>query len=310
MESSNFTNFTFTDHADMKITVYKWLPDNGVTPKGLVQIIHGMAEHALRYDFLAEALTKEGYVVYAEDHRGHGKTMESMEKAGSLNPDGWDGVVKDVKQLKDIMVKEYPDLPVFLFGHSWGSFLTQDFVQRWGDEVKGIILSGSAGKQDILGVLILIAKLQIKKHGFDTPAGLIYKLGVEPLNKAFEPAKSPSAWLSTLEEEVQKYDEDPLCGYRPPNGYYLEMAYAMKRLWKKESEAKIPKTLPVYMIVGSKDPVSKFTKNFMPLVKRYQQQGIKDVSYKIYEGARHEILNEFCRDEVVIDIVTWFNAHL
>ncbi|WP_371803201.1 lysophospholipase [Candidatus Lokiarchaeum ossiferum] len=303
-------NITFTDHAGVKITAYKWVPKTGITPKGLIQIVHGMAEHALRYDFLAEALTDEGFVVYAEDHRGHGKTMESMDKAGSLNPDGWDGVVKDLKQLKDIMVKDYPDLPVFMFGHSWGSFLTQDFIQKWGDELKGIILSGTAGKQDTLGLLILIAKLQVKLHGSDTPAGLIYKLGVEPLNKRFEPAKSASAWLSTVEEEVQKYDDDPLCGYRPPNGYYLEMAYAMKRLWKKENESKIPKNLPIYMIVGELDPVGNFTKNFMPLVHRYQNQGIADVSYKIYKDARHEILNDYCRKEVVQDTVNWFNNHM
>ena len=303
-------NITFTDHAGVKITAYKWVPKNNVAPKALIQIVHGMAEHALRYDFFAEALADEGYVVYAEDHRGHGKTMESMDKAGSLNPDGWDGVVKDLKQLKDIMVKDYPDLPVFIFGHSWGSFLTQDFIQKWGDELKGVILSGSAGKQDILGLLILIAKIQVKKHGADTPADLIYKLGVVPLNKTFEPAKSDSAWLSTVEAEVQKYDDDPLCGYRPPNGYYLDMAYAMKRLWKSESEALIPKNLPIKMIVGEFDPVGKFTKNLMPLVHRYEKIGIEDVSYKIYKGARHETFNDFCREEVVKDTIEWFNAHL
>ena len=300
---------SFTDHTDLKIAYYKWIPEKSIPLKGLIQIVHGMGEHAKRYEFYAEELTKKGFVVYAEDHRGHGKTMLSPEKSGVLDPDGWDGVVKDLKQLKDIMIKDYPDLPVYIFGHSWGSFLTQDYMEKWGSELKGVILSGSTGKQDMIRLLLLIGKREVKKHGANTPAGLIYKLGIEPLNKKFEPAKSPNAWISSVESEVEKYDADPLCGFRPPNSYFVEMATAMKRIWKPQNEFLIPKDLPIYIIVGELDPVGNFTKNTFKLINRYAKQEKTDVSYKVYANARHEVLNEHCRDEVIKDTIEWLNAH-
>ena len=302
------SDFRFTDHAGVNVFVYKWSPDS--SPKGVIMINHGMAEHAKRYESFAEALTTAGYVVYAEDHRGHGKTMESMEKAGSLNPDGWNGLVKGLKQLKDIMVKENPELPIFVYGHSWGSFLTQDFMQQWGSELNGVILSGSAGKYDTHLLLQLLAKQQVKSKGADKQADLFYKLGVVPLNKEFEPSDSPNAWLSTIKEEVQKYDDDPLCGFKAPNSYYLEFALGGKKIWNSKSEAKIPKNLPIFIISGSRCSVSKFTKNLMPLIKRYKKLGIKDLIYKIYQGARHEIHNDFCRKEVYKGIISWLDSHL
>lgn len=302
-----YSNFTFTDHIGVNIFVHKWAPDGA--PKAMVYIGHGMAEHALRYGFFAEAMNKAGYVVYADDHRGHGKSMEEG-KAGILYKDGWLGVVKDIKHITDQMKQDYPNLALFIFAHSWGSFLIQEYQQLYPGEASGIILSGTAGKQDALGLLTMIAKPIVKRQGAESEADFIYKLGIEPLNKPYLNEGSPSAWISSVKEEVKKYDDDPLCGFKPTNGYFLEMAQAMKRIWSKKAEANISLDTPLFIVNGAQDQVSKETKNLWVLINRYKKLGIKDFSYKIYEGARHEVLNEICRDEVVKDCIAWLDAHV
>ena len=298
---------TYTDHTNLEITYYKWAA--GGTPKAVVQMVHGMGEHALRYDHVAQTLNAAGYLVYAEDHRGHGKTSE-VTGVGLLGSDGWQGTVENLKELHDIIKKENPALPVFLLGHSWGSFMSQNFIQNWGSELKGVILSGTGGKQATLGVLIMLAKRINKKSG---PAGitpLMQKLSVEPLNKPFQPSKTSHDWLSRDEAVVQTFLDDPLCGAPMPNGYWLEFALGLKHIWTKANEAKIPKDLPIFMITGELDPVNVQTKTFMILVKRYQKLGIKDLTYKIYDGARHEVLNELQKDDVKQDIVNFLDSHL
>ncbi|MBN2155606.1 MAG: lysophospholipase [Candidatus Lokiarchaeota archaeon] len=303
-----YSNFTLTDHIGLAIVVHKWIPDSG-SPKAMIYVGHGMAEHALRYAFFAEALNNAGYVVYADDHRGHGKTMEEG-KAGVLYKDGWIGVVKDIKHVTDQMKKDYPNLPLFLFGHSWGSFLIQEYMQLFPNEVNGIILSGTAGHQDMLGILIIIGKIVTKLKGKESEAGLIYKLGIEPLNKPYIAEGSPNAWISSIKEEVAKYDADPLCGFKPTNGYFMEMGLAFKRIWNKNAESRINVDTPVLIINGSDDMVSQRCKNLYPLINRYQELGIKDLSYKIYEDARHEVLNDKCRNKAVTDCISWLDSHM
>jgi alpha-beta hydrolase superfamily lysophospholipase len=302
-----YSNFTFTDHIGVNLFVHKWVPEGD--PKAMVYLGHGMAEHALRYDFFAEALNNAGYVVYADDHRGHGKSIEEG-KVGILYEDGWIGVIKDIKQITDQMKQDYPNLPLFIFAHSWGSFLTQEYMQLYPNEAKGIILSGTMGKQATLGLLIFIGKLIVAFKGKDSEAGLIYKLAIEPLNKPYEQEGSESAWISSVKEEVEKYDADPLCGFKPTNGYYMEMGIALKRMWKKENESKINKETPIFMVSGGDDMVSQRTETLMVLINRYKKLGIKDVSHKIYEGARHEVINDISRDEVVKDCIAWLDAHV
>jgi alpha-beta hydrolase superfamily lysophospholipase len=303
-----YSNYTFTDHIGVTIFVHKWIPDS-ISPKALVYLAHGMAEHAMRYDFFAEALANAGYAVYADDHRGHGKSMEEG-KVGSLYEDGWDGVVEDIKQITDTMKKDYPNLPLFIFGHSWGSFLTQDYMQKYPNEAKAIILSGTMGEQATLGLLIFIGKVIVAFKGRDSEAGLIYKLAIGPLNKPFAHEGSENCWISSLKEEVEKYDADTLCGFKPPNGYYMEMGLAFKRIWKKENESKINKDTPIYMLSGSDDMVSQRTKTVVSLAERYIKLGVKEVTYKFYPGARHEPINDISREEMIADCITWLDAHL
>jgi alpha-beta hydrolase superfamily lysophospholipase len=302
------TVFSFVDKDGVTIFVYKWLPE-GRAPKAAVQISHGMQEHAGRYAELAELLTGSGYAVYANDHRGHGKTALGLDKQGQLGPGGWESTVRDLKELTDKIKSELPGVPLFLLGHSWGSFLTQNYMEKWGAGLKGAILSGTHGKDPLVKLGIMLGKRDVKRRGPVAPGGILEKLSVGGLNKKFEPVRTPKDWLNRDPAEVDKYIADPWCGKPFPNGFFLDLVMLLSHTWEKSNEAQVPKELPIYLFAGSMDPVGKFTKTVQALAIRYKKSGIKDVTTKFYEGARHETLHETNRVQVMNDILAWLNAH-
>jgi alpha-beta hydrolase superfamily lysophospholipase len=305
------TTFTYKDQDGVEIFVYKWAPTG--SPKAAIQIAHGLAEHAGRYERMAKTLTNAGFICYADDHRGHGKTAGEKEKLGVLGPGGWESTVKALKVLSDIIKKENPNIPLFFIGHSWGSLLGQDYIQQWSTSIKGVILSGTNGKQSFIVRLFgpILAKKEVKKIGADTPSPFLDKMTFGAFNKPYEPAATKFEWLSRDHAEVEKYVNDPLCGFFSTAGMAVELSYGVNKIALKENEAKISKDLPVYIMSGSADPSNNMAKGAQVLHDRYKKVwGIKDVSIKIYSGARHEIFNETNRDEVVQDVITWLNAHL
>lgn len=303
------STFSFTDPDGYEISVYIWKPATGVAQKAVVQIEHGAAEHALRYDRLARILNQHGYIVYADDHRGHGKTAGTMDQAGICGPGGWNGMVRDSKQLSDIIKEIHPELPLFLFGHSMGSMMAQQYIQNWGEGLSGVILSGSTGISIVDAAVLSVAEQAAQGEAVDQPSELFVGL-FSAMNEPFEPAKTPFDWLSRDEVEVEKYVDDQWCGFQFSNGMAYEFLYGMVHLFDPANEANIPKDLPVYIISGEMDPVGA-NDGVMALVNRYQDDlGIVDVSYRIYPGARHEILNETNRDEVHADILDWLDKRV
>jgi len=303
--------FTFTDQDGVEIFVYKWEPES--QPKAAVQISHGLAEHAGRYDSLAKILTDNGYICYADDHRGHGKTRGDLSKAGVLGPGGWDGTVKSLKMLTDLIKNGNPKIPFFLIGHSWGSLMSQDYIQQWGSELNGCVLSGTNGKQPFIITMFgkILAKREVKKIGAETPSPFLDKMTFGAFNKPYEPGKTKFQWLSRDQENVDKYVADPWCGFVCPAGILVELIHGILKIWKKENELKIPKDLPLFIISGSDDASNNRTKNLMPLIKRYKDtMGIKEVAYKIYPNARHEVFNEINREEVFSDVLKWLDSHI
>jgi alpha-beta hydrolase superfamily lysophospholipase len=299
------STFTFTDPDGFQIFTYKWAPEAG-KPKAAVQVVHGAAEHALRYERLAKYLNQAGYLVYADDHRGHGKTAGELAKAGIAGVDGWNGMVKDEKQLSDIIKKENPGLPLFLFGHSMGSFIAQRYIQLWGSELKGVILSGTTGVAIIPPELLPLLEQAAAGEGRDqVPEGP----GLfAALNQPFEPAKTPFDWLSCDAAEVQKYIDDPWCGFAFTNGMVLELAYGMLAMLAPENQARVPKNLPVYLFSGELDPVGA-NHGVRTLAERYKELGVKDVQVRLYPGGRHEMLNETNREQVQRDVLKWLEEH-
>ena len=312
------STFTFTDQDGITIFVYKWEPD--IEPKAVIQIVHGLAEHAKRYTRVANYLCKEGYVCYANDARGHGRTAGDLTEttlagnAGVLGHNGWKGAVNDIHELSMIIKKEHPNLPLFLIGHSWGAFLVQDFIQEWGNILKGCVLSGTNGK--IRGLVIkagkIILKGEIKKRGITEPSQKMYDMNFKSNNHDWKNIEGATGfeWLSRDKDEVQKYIDDPWCGFVPPATLWLEFIKGFEKSFNTKNEQKVPKDLPVFFISGSLCVIGNKTKGVTAIINRFKKYGIKDVTYKFYQDARHEIFNEINREEVFKDLIIWLDSHL
>ncbi len=305
--------FTFKASDGEEIFAYNWQPeDENNNVKGIVQIAHGMAEAAHRYKRFAEKLVKEGYIVYANDHRGHGKTAPSLDEIGYIGPDGYNRMVQDMKEFTDLIRdRENKDLPLFLFGHSMGSFLAQRYISRYGDNIQGVILSGTSGDQGfVLDIGIRIAKREVAKKGPTVKSPRLNNLSFGSYNKKFEPSRTEFDWLTRDEKEVDKYIEDPYCGGIFTTSFYYDFFTGLKENFKKSNLENIPKNLPIYIFSGDKDPVGNMGKGVLKLVKTYQRLGIKDLEYKLYKDGRHEMLNEINRDEVMKDVINWLDKHI
>ncbi|MFI6517057.1 alpha/beta fold hydrolase [Spirillospora sp. NPDC050679] len=272
--------FTFTGADGLDVHVHHW-PARGRT-RGLVQIAHGMGEHAGRYAALAAALTRRGYDVYANDHRGHGQTMKG--EPGRLGPDGWNLLVADMVVLTERLRTRHPDLPVVLVGHSMGSFAAQQYLLDHGDLLDGAVLSGTAALDGLIRVI---------GDGGDRLA--FY-------NAPFRPGRTDYDWLSRDEAEVDEYIADPRCGFALDADGLRDMYASAGRL---ADPAPVPPGLPLYVMVGDRDPLNAGLGLSDLLVGRYRNAGLTDITYRVYPGARHELLHETNREEAQADLVSW-----
>jgi len=285
------TTSSFTSSADgTEVVTHTWA-DAGTAPVGVVQVAHGLAEHALRYGRFARALNGWGFVVHASDHRGHGSTGESA--LGDFGPAGFDGLVADVVQYGEALSAQHPDLPLFLVAHSMGSFAAQAAVVDRSDLWHGVVLTGSTAL-DVLAAGMADAP---------EPAGL------EAFNAGFE-HRTGFEWLSRDEAEVDAYVADPWCGFETPPETIPMLFAPSARLADPRVLAGIRSDLPVLIASGGDDPLSGGGQLVQLLGQRYRDAGLADVTVTVYPGARHEILNETNRDRVTSDVVGWLTAHL
>ena len=264
-----------------EIYVHEWL--NAAEPKGVVQIVHGMAEHAARDQKFAEYLNAHGYLVVADDHRGHGKT--DMGTLGYAEGDMFRDTVEDEAAIADHYKAQYPDLKYFLFGFSYGSFLTQSFLGKYGDKPDGAVIAGSNKKKDFevyLGSVVAHLKGQKKK------GKLIEKLSFGAYAKQFE----DRAWLSVDAENNAAYAEDTLSGFTCSNRFYRDFFRGLKRLYTKKYAAGLNKDLPMLLVAGENDPVGDQGKGMKKLYGYYKKVGVKNVELVLFANSRHEFLNE------------------
>ncbi|HEY2422374.1 MAG TPA: alpha/beta hydrolase [Neobacillus sp.] len=306
------SSFSFQANDGAEIFVSKWLSDNGVKPKAIVQISHGMAEHIQRYDQFAKELAAHNIFVYGNDHRGHGTTGKMSSSAGYFaDEDGFEKVVKDMLHLTSIIENEYPDVPIILFGHSMGSFLSRRYIQLFGQKLAGVILSGTGGDPGVMGKIgRLIAAREMKKKGSKTPSPLLNNLTFGSYNKGFRPNRTEFDWLSRDEKEVDKYIADPFCGGVFTSGFFNDLLGGLDTINKPLNISATPSDLPIYLISGSNDPVGNNTKGVLKTYQAYKQAGIKDVTHQFYDNARHELLNETNKEVVITDIIAWINDHI
>jgi len=291
-----------------QVHVNVWLPDEDTEMKGIVQIAHGMTETSDRYERFAVKLTAAGYAVYANDHLGHGQTAESESKLGHLDKDDMMNMVRDMERLSCYARQQHPDAPLILFGHSMGSFLAQMYLSLYGNQLDGVVLCGSNGPQGpelLAGIALSRAIADIK--GWTHRSAIITHMAFGGFNRRFKPHKTDYDWLSRDEAEVQKYIDDPHCGYVCTVGFYHEFFKLLRKIHQPELMRAIPKALPVLMIAGTEDPVSSYGKGVPKLAEMYRGLDIHDVTLIMYPEARHELLNETNRDEITADCLDWLN---
>ena len=276
-----------------------------VSPRAVVQIVHGAAEHSGRYDRFAKALVNAGYAVYAGDHRGHGRTRVRSGQLGDAGLDAWNRFVTDEIQLSEIIRKNHPGAEVVLFGHSLGSFIAQDYLTRRPELLDAVVLSGTAYRPGPPPGLMAILNSAVQK----APLGPseFWANSFRDFNKPF--SDQPGfEWLSRDPVEVQKYVKDPQAGFPFTNELVRDIFQGFVAMRNPTVESRIPKNLPILVIQGSLDPVGGDLKGTQALLDRYQALGLTRVSHRFYEGARHETLNETNREEVTRDVIGWLQA--
>ncbi|MDJ0770525.1 MAG: alpha/beta hydrolase [Ilumatobacter sp.] len=281
---------SFVSSADgTDVATYAW-SDVGGEPRGAVQIAHGLAEHAARYSRFAAALNAAGFLAFATDHRGHGRT--GADQLGDFGSAGFDGLIADVAEYGHAIAADHAALPLFLFGHSMGSFALQSIIVDRSDAYAGVVLSGSTA-------LDVLAEGLAQSEG---PAGL------EAFNAGFE-HRTGYEWLSRDEAEVDAYVADPWCGFDVPDETIPSLFAPAGRLADPAVLAGIRDDLPILVASGSDDPLAGGGQLVELLGQRYRDAGVTDVTVTVYPGARHEILNETNRDDVTADIVDWLSRH-
>ena len=270
---------------------------------GAVVIVHGMAEHADRYDDFAKRLNREGYVVLADNHRGH-KFNPDGER-GIVAPDSFENSVRDIKSVVDYAKQTY-GVEVALLGHSYGSFLSQRYLELYADTVVCCILSGTAYmKGALVGMGKAIAGLQRFFVGGEKTGKLIDKMSFGAYNKPFESQGQRFAWLSRDREKVAEYEADEYCGYPLSIDYYYYFFRSVQNMCS-DAVKSVPAEMPILIAIGSDDPVSNKGVLAEKLYKFYLQNGL-NAELKVYPGARHEILNEINRAEVYNDFVAFID---
>lgn len=285
-----------------------WLPEQ--TPKAAVMIVHGIAEHSARYARLAQSLVGAGYAVYAHDQRGHGRTAQHGVLGHFADQEGWRKVVNDLAELNQHIRRQHPGAPIFMLGHSMGSYIGQSYLIEHNDCLQGAILSGSNYQPVALYLLAsLLARFERWRQGPTGRSALLEYLSFNSFNKAFTPTRTDYDWLSRDPVEVDKYVDDPLCGFRWTNQLWIDMLSGLQQISARDNLAQIDNALPLLVIGGAQDPISA-GKRLQGLTKALRQAGSRLVELKTYPNARHELFNESNRDEVTADLLRWLEVAL
>lgn len=291
-----------------KIFVQIWLPDDEV--KAVIQVTHGMAEHSGRYSIFAEYMASHGFAVYAHDQRGHGQTEKDLDKIGFLaEKDGWQLVVDDLLVIQQYIKEQHRDKKIILLGHSFGSMVVRAFMIKYGEKADGYIISGTTGMRGaLLGIGKMITSIQALFKGKRAKSKLMDKMSFGKYNSFFKPNQTEFDWLSKDMERNQNYVDDPYCGTVFSNGFFFDMLSLIQFIVKNIS--KTYKEKPVFIFSGAKDPVGDFGKGVEWVYNKFKAIGVKDLTFKLYEDGRHEMLNETNRNEVYQDITDWIEKNV
>lgn len=306
-----FKDFYFNSSTGKnKIHARMCVPD--AEPRAIVQIIHGIAEYIDRYDEFMSFLADNGIIAVGTDHLGHGKSIESEEQTGFFAYDnGWDYAVRDEEVLRLAMHENYPELPIIVFGHSMGSFMARTLLIRYPDAFNAAIISGTGNQgAALVNGGLFMGNLVTGLKGAHHYSKFLNNLAFGSYNKIYDNPKTEYDWLSRDEANVQKYIDDPLCGFIPSCSLFRDMMTGVKFITNKKNLTAMNKDMPVYFMSGDMDPVGECGKGVQKAYNNFLEAGMKDVSIKLYPGGRHEMLNEINKDEVYTDILTWLDSKI
>lgn len=289
-----------------KIHASVWSPEE--KPVAVLQIVHGMAEHVERYADFAKYLVEKGYAVVADDHLGHGKSVNDNPCGYFCEKDPATVVVDDVYSLTEIAKKRFSGVPYYILGHSMGSFILRNYLIKYGAKVDKAIVMGT-GMQP-LGLVIGLKTMAFFGCLFGKskkPDNFINGASFGAYLKGIENPRTNNDWLTKDEKIVDAYNADPLCGFTFTSNGFKTLASLLWRINKKEDVAKMPKKLPILITSGDKDPVGEFGVGPKKVFDSYKELGMEDVTIKLWENDRHEILNELDRNDVYEYIYNWLS---
>lgn len=293
-----------------RIFYYRWKVAKNKSVKAIVQIAHGVGEHAGRYESIAKCLQDDGFEVYANDHRVHGKSAKTEDYLGFYDGnDYFFDAMNDMRQLTTIIQKEHPSTPLILFGHSMGSLLSRAYVTKYGNDIDALILSGTASFMKGLGSLGLIsAQVFGKINGKHRSNEMLKNLFFNQFNKKFKPNRTKVDWISSDATQVDLFEADPLRIEDFSLSVFLDILKGSKKINKTATFKETPKELPILIFSGNEDPVGEMGKGVEKVAAKYKKAGIQDLSLKIYKGGRHEMLHEVNKNEVEQDVLNWLNS--
>ena len=302
---TNFTEFTFPSKDGVhNCNVSLWTPEG--KPKAVVQIVHGVAEYAGRYDHFARYLADHGFVVCGEDHLGHGKTVDDGKYGYFGKKDGWTLVTADVRQLRVLMGERFPGAPYFLLGHSMGSFLARTYLCAYPGTVDGCILSGTGQEKPVLVASgKAVASTVCALRGPEAVSALVYKLSLGAYNEQFKPNRTSADWICRDEAVVDAYLKDPFCTFQPTAGMFRDMMGGLQYISSEEALSQMDPRTPIYLFSGDRDPVGSNGEGVKKAYGFFKDHGTADLTMKLYPGGRHEMLNEINKGEVYADVLAW-----
>lgn len=276
-------------------------------PKAIVHVVHGMIDHQGRYLEFIEYLYKHQFFVVSHDHIGHGMSVNTHDDLGAFRSGTWETLVEDTHQVVQYMKSEY-NLKYFVLAHSMGSFVLRTYINQYQD-IDGLILSGTAANANGVDAGILLAKTLIKAKGRDKTDPIFNKIIFGNYNRHFE-QRTLYDWLTRDTVIVDQYVKDPLTSFDFTIGSYLQLFRGLKIISSSSSMKQVSKTLPILLISGSQDPLGGYGKGITKLYLKWKKQNFAFIELKLYEGGRHEMLNEVNRKDVYTDIVKWLELRL
>ncbi len=310
----NTENFTFPS-SDGKTAIHavKWTPDSGEV-KAVLQIVHGMVEYIERYVQFIDFLTAHGYVVVGHDHLGHGQSVTSKEEWGYFgSPDPSGLLVQDMHALRTMTQKDYPDKPYFMMGHSMGSYMLRKYLSSYSAGLRGVIIMGTGFVPPYAAAFgIHLCRFLAKFHGWHYRSKFVTRISFGKSYRRFDMTgkDTDNSWLTKDREIVQRYYSEPQCTFRFTLNGYVGLYEAVSSACTQENVDRYIKSLPVFLVSGTDDPVGDMGKGVMKFYDMLLNAKMEDVTYKLYETDRHEILHERDRENVFSDILAWLNVRV